>query len=566
MAPSVINTHEEREESFLKSQPKQAIYLEPIRYRRPLRVVCLGAGYSGLMMGIVHNERMKQKNIDFTIYERNKDPGGCQCDIPAHNYAYSFEPNADWPNYYATSKQIHEYMCTVTKKYHVGKYMKFSHEIKKATWDEAAGKWKLIVKHGGRTFEDDCDIFINAGGVLNNWKYPNIEGIDDFKGKLLHSAHWDESYDFKGKRVAVIGIGSSGIQIVPQLAPLASHLTSFVRSQCWVSPAPGINEPTPNDPTMDKSYNYAPEVLERFRSDPAYLQEHRQQLADRRIQNFMRSWAGTDLQQQAQALFAKTMKQRLGDSPKGKQLADILIPSFPVGCRRQTPGPGFLETLMRDNVDLRWDDISKITEKGILTKSGEELEFDAIVCATGFDTSFRPSFPVVGRNDVDLTKKWDDGAPEAYFGIAIPDFPNYFTFIGPNSPISNGSLVQGIQITGIYIYNCIDKLQTEGIKSMEIDHGATEEYNEHTQEYLKRTVWVSHCRSWYKRGTTDGQVVAIYAGTSFHFIEALRKPRWEDYRLEYLPCGKNGRSRNRFAYLGDGFTVKERRNGTVGET
>ncbi len=317
---------------------------------------------------------------------------------------------------------------------------------------------------------------------------------------------------------------------------------------------------------MDENYNYAPEELERFRNDPVYLQEHRQQLADRRSQNFMRAWAGTDLQQQAQALFAKTMKQRLGDSPKGRQLADILVPDFPVGCRRQTPGPGFLEALMRDNVDLRWDDIAKITEKGILTKSGEELEFDAIVCATGFDTTFRPTFPIVGRNGVDLAKKWDDGTPEAYFGVAIPDFPNYFTFIGPNSPISNGSLVQGIQVTGIYIYNCIDKLQTEGIKSMEVDAQVTDEYNEHTQEYLKRTVWVSHCRSWYKRGTTDGQVVAIYGGTSFHFIEALRKPRWEDYRMEHLPCGKDGRSRNRFAYLGDGFTVKERRNGTVGET
>lgn len=318
---------------------------------------------------------------------------------------------------------------------------------------------------------------------------------------------------------------------------------------------------------MDENYNYAPEVLERFKNDPAYLQEHRQQFADRRIQNFMRSWAGTDLQQQAQALFAKTMKQRLGDSPKGRQIAEVLmIPSFPVGSRRQTPGPGFLEALMKDNVDLRWGDISKITEKGILTKGGEEVEFDAIVCATGFDTSFRPSFPVKGRNGVDLAKKWDDGAPEAYFGIAIPDFPNYFTFIGPNSPILNGSLVQGIQITEIYIYNCIDKLQTEGIKSMEVDHQATDEYNEHTQEYLKRTVWVSHCRSWYKRGTSDGQVVAIYAGTPFHFIEALRKLRWEDYRIEYLPSGENGRSRNRFAYLDDGFTIKERRNGTVGET
>jgi len=178
---------------------------------------------------------------------------------------------------------------------------------------------------------------------------------------------------------------------------------------------------------MDEKYNYAPKVLERFINDPGYLLEHRKQLADRRIQNFQRSWVGTDLQKGASEMFEKSMKERLGDSPKAKKIANTLIPTFPVGCRGQTPGPGFLEALIQPNVDLRWDDIERITPKGILTGNGEELEFDAILCATGFDTSFRPSFPLVGRNGVTLADKWDAGAPEAYFGIAIPDFPNYFS-------------------------------------------------------------------------------------------------------------------------------------------
>ena len=352
---------------------------------------------------------------------------GCQCDIPAHSYAYSFEQNPEWPNYYATSKRIFEYMKKVTAKYKVDQYMKFEHEIKGATWDEHSAKWKLKVRHGDTIFDDECDIFINAGGVLNAWKWPNIPGLHDFKGKLLHSAHWDETYDFKGKKVAVIGIGSSGIQLVPKLVPLASQLTTFVRSQTWVSPAPGINEPTENDPEMDDKYNYAPEVLEKFKKDPKSVQDHRRSLANRRIQNFQRTWAASDVQKKAQELFARTMKERLGDSPKGKRLAQILLPSYPVGCRRQTPGPGYLEALLEPHVDLRWDDIASITEKGIMTKSGEELEFDVICCATGFDTSFRPQFPIVGRDSVSLAQKWDEGAPEAYFGIAIPDFPNYFS-------------------------------------------------------------------------------------------------------------------------------------------
>jgi cation diffusion facilitator CzcD-associated flavoprotein CzcO len=207
---------------------------------------------------------------------------------------------------------------------------------------------------------------------------------------------------------------------------VASQLTSFIRSQTWISPGPGINEPTANDPETDTKHNYAPHVLEKFKSEPEFLLEHRRAVMDRRIDNFKRAHAESDSQAAAIALFRKTMTERLGDSEKGKKLAKMLIPDFPVGCRRQTPGPDFLETLIRPNVDVRWDDIAKITEKGILTKTGEELEFDAIVCATGFDTSFQPRFPIIGRNGASLAKQWEE-VPEAYFGLAVPNFPNYFS-------------------------------------------------------------------------------------------------------------------------------------------
>jgi len=146
-------------------------------------------------------------------------------------------------------------------------------------------------------------------------------------------------------------------------------------------------------------------------------------------------------------MFKKSMEDRLGPSEKGKRIAQMLLPKFPVGCRRQTPGPGFLEALMQDNVDIRWDDIDKITEKGIQLRSGGELELDAIVCATGFDTSFKPSFPLIGRGGLNLAKKWEDEPPEAYFGITIPDFPNYFSMaflpalsrVPPDSQYTNQS-------------------------------------------------------------------------------------------------------------------------------
>ncbi|CAK7235417.1 hypothetical protein SBRCBS47491_009286 [Sporothrix bragantina] len=551
--------------------PAYTIVEEPVGTRRPIRVVCLGAGYSGLMMGIVFSQRMQNAGAELVIYERNEDLGGtwlenrypgCRCDIPAHNYSFSFCPKPDWPNYYATSEQIHAYMKDVAAKFDVDKHIKYRHAIRAATWNEDKGKWEIQVEAGdGTTFVDECDVFINAGGVLNNWKWPAVPGLQTFKGKLIHSARWDASYDFTGKRVASIGIGSSGIQIVPQLAKVVSNMDVFVRSQAWISPAPGINEPTANDPEMDDEYNFSDKTLETFK-DPAVLRDYRAAIMDRRIENFKRALADSPVQRSAQDLFRRSMKERLGDSEKGRRAAEILLPSFPVGCRRQTPGPGFLEALVQDNVELRWDDIDVVTEKGIRTKNGEDKEYDVIVCATGFDTTFKPAFPLVGRNGVNLAKRWAADRPKAYFGIAVPDFPNYFCFIGPNSPISNGSLVLGIQATAIYIYKWLTKLQTEAIRSFEVRHDVNEEYNQHMQKFLERTVWTRGCRSWYKRGTIDGPVVAIYGGTTFHFMEALKNPRWEDFIMDR----KSTATTNRFAYLGNGFTQRETKCGSVGAT
>ncbi|KIW88136.1 uncharacterized protein Z519_11247 [Cladophialophora bantiana CBS 173.52] len=545
----------------------------PIGEHRPIRVVCIGAGYSGLMMAIIAEQKMKNHNVSFQVYEMNQDLGGtwlvnrypgCQCDIPAHNYAFSFAPNPAWPNYYATSEQIHAYMKDVAAKFGCEKHFAYGHKVTSAIWSDQLCKWNLMVEANGQEFQDSCDVLINAGGVLNNWRWPSISGIERFRGKLLHSADWDTTYDWSGKNVAVIGIGSSGIQILPKVAKTAKHVDFFVRSPTWISPAPGINEPTPEDPDVDDEYNYAPHELERFKTDPEYLRRHRVFLADKRIQNFKRSVADSNVRDETDQLFRRTMLARLGDSPKGKEIASWLLPKFPVGCRRLTPGPGFLEALIQDNVDSWWDSIDEITETGIKLKDGTHRDLDAIFCATGFDTTFRPRIPLIGRNAVNLAERWAAEEPEAYFSIAVPDMPNYFMFIGPNSPISNGSLVQAIQMTGIYIYKCITKLQTQGIKSMTVSTQATKEYNIYSQNWLSKTVWVAPCRSWYKRGTTDGRVVAVYAGSCFHFAEALRYPRWEDYDFEYVTDAKLGL--NRFAWLGNGFSRREMLGTSIGDT
>ncbi|KAK7902522.1 hypothetical protein LTR67_002168 [Exophiala xenobiotica] len=437
----------------------------------------------------------------------------------------------------------------------------FNHKILEAKWHEAAGKWHLLVESGGRTFVDVCDIFINAGGVLDNWKWPDISGIETFKGKLVHSADWDPQYDFTDKSVAVIGIGSSGIQILPHVARQAKTTTLFARSPTWITPSVGISEPGQDDPEVDEAMNYAQKELEKFQKDPEYLRGHRVKLQDGRIQGFKLFMQGSEAQKEALTMFAESMRQRLGNSEKGRRIAEQLIPKFPVGCRRLTPGQGFLEALLEDNVSMEWKNLDRITERGILTTDGRLIECDAIVCATGFDNSFRPRFPTIGRDGTELAKKWEE-SPEAYFGITVAQMPNYFMFIGPNSPIANGSLVQAIQITGIYIAKCIQKIQRQFIKSMSVRQQAQDDFNEHCRTFLADTVFSGNCSSWYKQGDIDGKVVAIYCGSSYHFIESLKEPRWEDYEFAYVGDVRP----NRFAYLGNGITLGEAQGKSVGAT
>jgi cation diffusion facilitator CzcD-associated flavoprotein CzcO len=198
-----------------------------------------------------------------------------------------------------------------------------------------------------------------------------------------------------------------------------------IRTQTWISPAPGINEPTANDPEMDADYNFTDKSLDEFK-DPEFLRQYRAAIMDRRIENFNRAIADSDVQKKAQELFRKSMTDRLGNSEKGKKAAEYLLPSFPVGCRRQTPGPGFLEALLQDNVEMLWDSIERITPTGIQFKDGRSAEYDVIVCATGFDTTFKPSFPLIGRDGVSLAEKWTNDQPKAYLGTMVPGFPNYF--------------------------------------------------------------------------------------------------------------------------------------------
>ncbi|KAJ8114275.1 hypothetical protein ONZ43_g4940 [Nemania bipapillata] len=510
---------------------------------------------------------MLSQNVDFQCYEMNVDLGGtwlvnrypgCRCDTPAHIYSYSFCPNPQWTNVFAKPPEIHQYLKDTAQKYNCEKLISYGKRIDSAVWNVEAGRWKLKVNDLStqEEFEDECHVLINATGILNKLKWPNIEGIEQYKGKLVHSANWDATYDFANKRVAVIGIGSSAIQILPEITKTASHATLFAQSSAWITtlsmPRVGYGSRQGQE-LVDDDLNYLPEVRSRFATDPEYLRLHRIELADGRSESFKALSSGPSHEEELKASYRKSMLDRLGDSPKAKFIARHLIPSFPVGCRRITPGPGFIETLTHQNGN---------DEQG--------REVDVIICATGFDYSYVPNFSLVGRDGANIARQWREGPPESYFGTTVTGFPNYFMFIGPNSPVANGGLMQAIQAQGVYIFKCISKLQSQGIRSIEVRQDAMDDYNTHSQAYLRGSVWSGSCSSWYKRGTEDGRIVATYAGSAHHFAEMMRSPRWEDYKYEYESeddCNEGMTSRpNRFSFLGNGLTRREKLGNSIGAT
>lgn len=257
------------------------------------------------------------------------------------------------------------------------------------------------------------------------------------------------------------------------------------------------------------------------------------------------------------------MQTKLGHDPR---LIKAMIPDFAVGCRRPTPGNGYLEALTQDNVRVITDGIERIAEDGIVLTTGELVKIDIFICATGFDVSFSPRYPVIGSKGIALADQWKT-KPEAYMSLAVENFPNYFSesglailsemcmltdavFLGPNSPAGHGSILPIIEHATKYMINVIKKIQTKGIKTMSPSHEAVRDFNEHVTQYMDRTAWTSPCRSWFKNGTIDGPVTATHPGSRIHWFHMLDEPNFEDFNLTYT-------SSNRFSYLGSGFSTRE---------
>ncbi|KAH7143503.1 hypothetical protein EDB81DRAFT_947590 [Dactylonectria macrodidyma] len=528
---------------------------EPLENQRPMRVIVIGAGFSGIYATIRLSQRLK--NVSIQVYEQNDGVAGVwwvnrypglACDIPAYSYQFSFAPSPYWSSLYAPGPEIRAYMQEVAERYGADRFIKLSHAVQECVWDANERKWNVKVKDlkTGDILEDVADVILSAKGGLSRIMWPKVKGLESYRGKLIHSGAWDESVDLRNKRVGVVGNGSSAIQIVPAIQKLEGiKVWNFARSPTWVSTSFG-------DAAMvklgldPKETQFSRRQQEHMARHPEYYHKMRKTLEEEAAKKYRFSLKDSPDQATAVTKFSNHMKGRL----EGRtDLFELIIPSFAPGCRRLTPGPGYLESLKESNVTFCNKSIQEFNNSGIKIETGEQIDLDVVICATGYDVQAPPTFTVTGRNGVTLQKKWSP-IPETYLALAVDEFPNFLLIGGPNSGLGSGSLLSVFEAQGDYAVKMIRKLQKEDYATFEVRPQRVADFSRYIDEYFKRTVYTDDCSSWYRAHNNSDRIIGLWPGSSLHCIEALRAPRWEDYVFESAdPSG------NLLRWLGNGDSL-----------
>ncbi|KAF2254387.1 FAD/NAD(P)-binding domain-containing protein [Trematosphaeria pertusa] len=525
---------------------------------RPLRVAVVGAGLSGITAGILLPAKVP--SITLTIFEKNGDVSGTwlennypgvRCDIPAHVYQSTFSPNTQWSEIFAEGSEIRDYWKSCAEKHDVYKYVKLRHRVDSASWDDEQSQWHLSV-HNLNTKASSTERFdfvIFAIGRFNAWKLPDYPGIDDFKGHLRHTSNWDPLYDPSGKKVAVIGNGASGIQVVPNLQLISKHVTHFVRNPTWIATSWAGDERT------FEPQPYLEEERQSFQ-DPATYLHFRKELEEKYWRRFRAMVRGSEENEGMRELFIEVMRKRASKKP---ELLEGLIPDFAPHCRRLTPGPGYLESLTEDNVELVKAPIKRFTARGIETTDSKQYHFDAIFCATGANTDLVPPFSVKARG-VDLKEAWKPdgtyGFPYTYMGVATPGFPNLFFLAGPHATGPSGTVPYAVETALTYYAKVMRKVSSQGIKSIAPSKAAADDFVDYCDAFFPSTVLTDNCSSWNNGGVPGSRIHGLWPGSAAHQTFIRRDPRWEDWEYErFNPV-------NRFAYFGNGYTRGEVDEGT----
>ena len=479
---------------------------------RELRFAVIGAGMAGILSAI----KLREAGFtDFTVYEKGDRVGGTwrentypglACDVPSHLYSYSFALTPDWSHRFSPGPEIESYFERVAREHNVLPHVRFGEEVVSSTFRD--GRWHLETKSGDR---DEVDVVIAATGVLHHPKYPDISGLDAFEGAMFHSARWDHDVPLDGRRVGIIGTGSTAVQIVSALVDRVEKLTMFQRTAQWIMP--------------QENPEYTEEEKAAFRNDPTRMAELHENLA----QMFgVFANAVVDSDSPEIHMIEQACLDNLENNVHDPELRERLRPEYRAACKRLIISPDFYDAIQKPHAELVTEAIEGVEPAGVRTKDGVLHELDVLVLATGFkaDAFMRPMV-ITGRNGVTLDEAWDP-RPEAYLSISIPEFPNFFMLNGPNGPVGNFSLIEVAELQFGYILQLVERLRSGDCREINASRAALDRFEADREEAAHHTVWVTGCRSWY---LDDRGLPAVWPWPFSRFREEMAAPKLEAYDL-----------------------------------
>jgi cation diffusion facilitator CzcD-associated flavoprotein CzcO len=510
------------------------------------KVIVVGAG----MMGINAAIKLQQAGFDYTVLEGLDKVGGnwltntypgAAVDTPSRVYSFSFEPNASWTQFFPRGPEFLSYLDRVTDKYNLRERIRFGTWVEGAEWDEARKTWTVKAMRDGKPETHECNVLIMAVGPNNNPNYPKVKNLDKFKGPVIHSAEWDHSVDLRGKKVALVGTGCSGVQVATAIADTVGELVIVQRQNEYIIPNPQAHAP------IDELEQFAMEHIP-FVVNWVRLQSLESQMGDMhgmvmKDEEYAAKTGGFGPINDGMRMYANAYLQ--SHFPDDPAMVEMLTPNFPVFAKRPILDCGFYDTLKKPNVSIVRGELAEADEKAVILADGTRVECDALVLATGYNLHFGRQFDIRGRGGKTLKEAFDPH-PFSYEGMLITGFPNFVFMGAPYSYlVANHAVVSEQQVH--YIIELLQWMVDEHLDSFDVTPEATKAFVDDVDAELLKTAWVQHgnAHGYYRDKGGDGKKKVILAipRHNSRIWHDLRAPRTDDFHTTVRDDGNKAPAR-----------------------
>lgn len=496
------------------------------------KIIVIGGGISGLAAAV----QFERLGLNFQVLERQGGVGGtwllnsypgARVDTSSYLFQFKFVKNYPWSEYFASAGETLKYLEDVAERYGVEDRFRFHREVTGAVWHEDESEWELTVKNhaDGSTETLRCNAVVSGSGLFATPNEPDIKGIKDFKGPVFHTAKWDHTVDYKDKRVALLGTGSTGTQLTPAVASEAKTLTIFQRTPNWIMNMDGYKD------RIDDHVRFLFDRMPYYWNWHCYSAHVTSQQLQYMQTNDLEWQAKGGLINERNDLVRKNLTEYIQSKAEGiPGLLEKILPKHAPLVRRLVVDNGFYDALRRDNVDLVTEDIETFTERGIKTADDVEREFDMVVLGTGFKVSqyFWPC-KYVGRDGATLDELWKKDGPRSYLGLVMPGFPNLFAFYGPNHQPRSGGFYSWAEIWSRYTAISLIHLIENGKTSIECRRDVFDEYNTRLDEEAKTLIWEQEGYGYYVNEHGRQSVNVPWHTADYH--DMVTKPNFDDFEV-----------------------------------